>query len=82
MEDTLELYDLAVNMLGDKKDAAAPSEGYAFKVMAFRKFYKAAKTLSETSLEQLKEEGVKTSLTDGMLLVFPLSTPLCVQRLS
>jgi hypothetical protein len=61
MEDTQEVYDLVVGLLGDKK---AP-ENYTSKDAAFTKFYSAAKTLSETSLEQLKKEGVKTSLSDG-----------------
>ncbi len=61
MEDTREVYDLVVRLLGDEK---AP-QSYTFKDAAFSKFYTAAKTLSEMSLDQLKKEGVKTSLTDG-----------------
>jgi hypothetical protein len=61
MEDTREVYDLAVRLLNNKKD----TEDCTFNDAAFSSFYTAAKTLSETSLEQLKKEGVKTSLADG-----------------
>lgn len=64
MEDTLEVYDLGVELLSYKAKAGLPMEetlGYA----AFTKFYGAAKKLANTSLAQLKEEGLETSFNEG-----------------
>ncbi len=60
---------MAVRLLNDEEDA----EDYTFRDAAFGTFYIAAKTLSQTSLEQLKKEGLNTSLADGNVGGFSLS---------
>lgn len=63
-DDTLDIYDAVVEMvtLGDRTGGPLEeTRQYA----AFSQFYKAAKRLAGTSLSQLKEEGLTTSLTDG-----------------
>lgn len=64
LDDTLEVHDLGVELLAHKEKAGLPMEetlGY----VAFSKFYGASKKLAQTSLAELKEEGLETNFTAG-----------------
>ncbi len=64
LEDTLEIYDLVIELLGEEEDAGVPLED-TLAYEAFTKLYTAAKKLSRTTLAELKEEGLQTSLSAG-----------------
>ncbi len=64
LEDTLEVHDLAVELMDSKDDADVfleDSFGYA----AYIRLHEIANKLSQTSLAELKSDGVKTSITEG-----------------
>ncbi len=64
LEDTLDIYDLALDLLTDAEGADVDleeSRGYA----AFVHLHDAANKLAGTSLAEVKVEGVETALTDG-----------------
>lgn len=64
-DDTLEIYDLVVGLLTNEEEEADLRLEATRRYAAFMLFYKAAKRLAGTSLTQLKEEGLVTSIADG-----------------
>ncbi len=75
LEDTLELHDLVIDLVGHKEKEGVPLEN-TLRYEAFAKLHKAAKTLAGTSLAELKAEGLVTSMTNGDQLAFKPNRPL------
>lgn len=64
-DDTLEIYNLVVELLSNgEEETNLPLEATR-RYAAFMLFYGAAKRLAGTSLTELNEEGLVTSITDG-----------------
>jgi hypothetical protein len=64
LEDTLEMYNLGLELLEFKDESNIPwTATRRYKALA--KIHDAAKTLAGTYLEELKEEGLMTTMIEG-----------------
>ncbi len=75
LEDTLELHDLVIDLVGHKEKEGVPLEN-TLRYEAFTKLHNAAKILAGTSLAELKAEGLVTSITNGDQPAFKPDMPL------